>query len=207
MNSKSTIWFSSWKFEIYFKVAHVYKTEGIILKKRDSGEADKVFSFFTKDFGRIEAMAQGVRHLKAKLRYSLSGLSFVRLGFVSTAKDYWRLVDAEEILVLENVKDNRAKLKSFSSIIAFTERFIQGQETDVRLWEMIKSGLLFLEKARDLNEKDLKTLELLAACRLLWQLGYLENFKKIETMNLYEANTQADFLASAAEKAITASQL
>lgn len=184
---------------------HLYKTEGLILKKKDSGEADKVFSFFTKDFGRIEAAAQGVRYLKSKLRYSLSGPSFNRLGFVSTTKDYWRLVDAEEILVLENVKSSRAKLKSFSVIIAFAERFIQGQEADARLWEMIKSGLLFLEKARDLNEKDLKTFELLTVCRLLWRLGYLEN--SVEMMDLREAGRQADFLASLAEKAMTMSQL
>ncbi len=185
---------------------HLYKTEGLILKKRDCGEADRIITFFTKDFGKVEVLVQGVRYLKAKLRYSLSGLSFVRLGFVSTTKDYWRLVDAEEISVLESIRSKPAKSKAAFAALFSAERFIQGQEPDAGLWETIKSSFLFLE-TRDLSENDLRTFELLTACRLLGRLGYLENPERFEGMTLEEAAGHTVFLVSSAEKAISASQL
>lgn len=39
----------------------VYKTEGIVLHQFDLGEADKIITFYTRDRGKVKAVAKGVR--------------------------------------------------------------------------------------------------------------------------------------------------
>ncbi|MFC1906112.1 DNA repair protein RecO [Chloroflexota bacterium] len=45
----------------------VYKTEGIVLKRTNLGEADKILSIYTPNLGKIRAVAKGVRRPKSKL--------------------------------------------------------------------------------------------------------------------------------------------
>ncbi len=45
----------------------VYNTEGIVLRTRNMGEADKVVTFYTKDHGKVTATARGVRRPRNRL--------------------------------------------------------------------------------------------------------------------------------------------
>lgn len=40
---------------------HVYRTEGIILRRHDLGEADRILTLFTRDYGKLKVVAKGVR--------------------------------------------------------------------------------------------------------------------------------------------------
>jgi len=113
----------------------VYTTEAVILKKADIGEADKLFSFFTKDFGRLEIKAQGARYLKSKLRYHLSGRAILKISFVGSNGEYWRLVGCNEQIVFDNIKNDFLKTKSTERVLSFVERLIQGQQKDEKLWK------------------------------------------------------------------------
>jgi len=130
----------------------IYQTEAVILKKRDVGEADRIFSFFTKDFGRLEIKAQGVRHLKSKLRYHLSIPAILRIAFVGTKNGYWRLVDVEELKHFKNVRT--------IELLNLLERLIQGQQKDEDVWkDLTQAGMVL-----DNNE--------FFALRFLKHLGY-----------------------------------
>jgi len=155
---------------------HIHSTEAVILKKFDVGEADSLFSFFTRDFGRINIKAQGIRHLKSKLRYHLSGFSFVRISFVATSGDCWRLVDAEEHKVMDNTKKDEDKKNSIFKIFYLLERLIQGQESDQELWEKVCEFLVFLED-NELDEKELKNLTVSMALDIVAHLGYADKRK------------------------------
>ena len=48
----------------------IIKTEALVLKQFDLGEADKIITFYTKDYGKVRAVAKGVR----KSRSSMSGI-------------------------------------------------------------------------------------------------------------------------------------
>ena len=44
-----------------------YKTSGIVLRARNLGEADKIFTLFTLERGKVDAVAKGVRRPKSQL--------------------------------------------------------------------------------------------------------------------------------------------
>jgi len=156
---------------------HIYTTEAVILKKRDYGEADRVFSFFTKDFGRMEIKAQGVRYLKSKLRYNLSGLSFLRIAFVSSGNEFCRLVDVEENLVLSDTRKDLGKTKCALRIFFLLDRLVQGQERDKELWNKIYNFFVFLENNK-MNREQLKSFTTLTALDVVTHLGYAEGTEK-----------------------------
>lgn len=117
---------------------HIYTTEAVILKKRDYGEADRVFSFYTKDFGRVEVKAQGVRYLKSKLRYHLTNPSLLKISFVDTSNEYYRLVGVEELESFKNVKSAR--------FLNLLERLVQGQQKDEKIWKDLVQAVMISNK-------------------------------------------------------------
>jgi DNA repair protein RecO (recombination protein O) len=65
-------------------------TSGIILSRTDYGEADRILTVLTPDYGKLGLMAKGVRREKSKLAggielFSISHISFIRgRGEIST---------------------------------------------------------------------------------------------------------------------------
>lgn len=52
-------------------MSRTYKTEGIVLKRRNFGEADRIVTIYTKHYGKIRALAKGVRKIKSRKGPSL----------------------------------------------------------------------------------------------------------------------------------------
>jgi DNA repair protein RecO (recombination protein O) len=46
---------------------HLYKTEALILKRIDLGEADRILTLLTPHFGKIRVVAKGVRRMPSRL--------------------------------------------------------------------------------------------------------------------------------------------
>jgi DNA repair protein RecO (recombination protein O) len=58
-------------------------TKGIILTRTDFGEADRIITVLTPDYGKLRLMARGVRRVKSKLAggielFSVSDITFIR---------------------------------------------------------------------------------------------------------------------------------
>lgn len=187
---------------------HIYQTEGIIFGKKDVGEADRIFSILTKDFGRIDAVAQGSRYLKSKLRYSLDLFSYSRLGLVMT-KESWRIVDAEELKSWNFVRSNPQKLAVASRILGLINRMVRGQESDNVLWNEIKNAFFTLDilDTRCSTIERLRIFELLTSLRLLSHLGYVEDHEKWLSLPLEKAEGMESIMSSTIEKALKESQL
>ncbi len=186
---------------------HIYQTEGIILGKRDVGEADRIFSILTKDFGRIDAISQGVRYIKSKLRYNLNNFSYSRIGLTMSG-DLWRIVDTEELNGWPSIRSNSEKSAVAFRICELINRMVRGQESDIRLWNEIKKAFIFLEKMESpINVKNLRIFESLASLRLFSHLGYVADHKKWLNLSVEKAKNLEPLMASAIKTAIKESQL
>ncbi len=186
---------------------HIYQTEGIILGKKDVGEADRIFSVLTEEFGRIDAVAQSIRRVESKLRYSLSTFSYARLGLVAS-RTSWRIVDAEELNGWTNIHQMPEKLATVFRIAELINRMVKGQEPDIAFWEEVKSAFLFLEQYDSTQEAiDLQIFELMTQLRILSHLGYVAEHEKWLNLPLGEAQRMKPLIISVINKALQESQL
>jgi DNA repair protein RecO (recombination protein O) len=56
-----------------------YKTVGIVLKRNNVGEVDKIITLFTKGHGKLRLMAKGIRKTKSRKAGSLEPFNEVQL--------------------------------------------------------------------------------------------------------------------------------
>lgn len=57
----------------------VYSTEGVILRRRNIGEADSIFTVFSPTEGKFDAVARGVRKARSRMRGHLEPLTRSKL--------------------------------------------------------------------------------------------------------------------------------
>jgi DNA repair protein RecO (recombination protein O) len=130
-----------------------YQTEAVVIKKIKLGEADRILTFYTRDHGKIEAVAKGVRRPKSKLAGHLELLTYthIRLArghnldtvigsqtidpFLPLKNDLWLtsygLYAAE--LVNQFNPQNSANQSMFELLIETLSRLSQAQNSDLAL--------------------------------------------------------------------------
>lgn len=42
-----------------------YRTQGLFIKEEDRGEANQLFTIFTKDFGKLEILGKAIRKISS----------------------------------------------------------------------------------------------------------------------------------------------
>jgi len=150
----------------------VYQTKGIILSKRNFGEADSLFFIFTEKFGLIKVYAQGVRYIKSKLRYNLGLFSFGKFCVIK-AKNYWKIVDAEGVEDLKNKFGSSEEIAVVAKISGFLLRMLWGEEKNDFIWQEVVL-FFFQVKNGQYSKKDFFDFEILTAAKILKNLGYME---------------------------------
>lgn len=115
-----------------------YRTKGFILKKRNQGEANQLFTVFTKDFGRIEILGKSIRKITSKLRagaeiFNLSEIEFIQGKTRKTLTD---------IAVIENFPDIRGDLGKLTlayKISGIFDKLIKGENADKGVWDFLNN--------------------------------------------------------------------
>lgn len=113
----------------------MYHTEGIIIKEEDYGEADRFFTVFTKDFGKIRVMAKGIRKIKAKLRSGLQFFNHIYLEFVR-GKYFYTAIEAINIDNFQNLKKEPEKIKILFHISNILNKLLK-EGRDERIWDLL----------------------------------------------------------------------
>lgn len=75
---------------------HSIKTEGIILKRRNFGEADRILTIFSPNMGKISVMAKGVRRITSRRGGNVELLNRAST-FLHKGKSFWILTEAVTI--------------------------------------------------------------------------------------------------------------
>jgi DNA repair protein RecO (recombination protein O) len=125
-----------------------YRTEAFSFKKEDTGEFDELFSFYTKDFGKIEVLARGIKKMKSKLRGSVDLFTLSKIEFVQ-GKTFKTLTDALLIERFNSIKKNLFKLKLVFAISDFLDSLLIAQEKDEKIWNLIIETLFLIENSKN----------------------------------------------------------
>lgn len=128
------------------------ETEAIVLRTYRLGEADKIASLFTRQLGRLRAVASGAQRPKSRYGGTLEPLSHVRLWiFERENRDLLRLNSAELVeSFFDMQKDYRVQLAAhFMAEVA--ERLLPEREVNERIFRLFLAVLRALKGSGEVN--------------------------------------------------------
>lgn len=131
----------------------MHTTEAVILKKLDVDEAGLLFTLYTKDYGKMRAIAAGIKKEGAKLKGHLEPLSMSLIRFVS-GKNREKLIAASLINFWEGVRADARKLSAAYYIAARIDRECLEGERDDELWKLLQRSFSALDGS-DMSEDEL----------------------------------------------------
>ena len=166
----------------------IYLDEGIVLARRNYGEADRILSVLCKKNGRLSLLAKGVRKPSSKKRGHIEVFSHIKFQ-ASRTKGIDLITEVDTI---RNFKNIRRSLKRASLAYYFMEaigRSTREGEGHTELFVMTNDYLLRLEKAIALRELKSDFISSLLVTLGFWPKGRIlqnpgEKLKEIIDCNL-----------------------
>lgn len=152
----------------------LYKTQGIIIKKDNLGEVDRLMTIYTKDFGKVLVRAKGIRKNQAKLKGHLELFIHSHL-MVAPAKGLDIITGAQTIESFPYLHQNLTSLATTYYLSELIDKLVAGPEKDNNIWSLVLSNF------QELNKKDeeIKLLINNFENKLVEFLGYGKNQKDI----------------------------
>lgn len=150
-----------------------YKTEGIILKRVNFGEADRILTILTKRFGKIRARAPGIRRTTSRKAPHLELFNLASI-FLACGKNFDIVTEAQ---TQDSFPGIRKDLKKVALAYYFSE-LVDGlcpeKQENREVFNLLSEKLKNLETCR---VSDIYHLSEDFARELLWILGFLPREK------------------------------
>ncbi len=128
-----------------------FKTEGIVIKRRNVGEADRIITIFSKDHGKLQIKASGVRKITSRRSPHIELLNYVNLTLY-TGKTYPILVEAQSKENFSTLKEDLHKVGLAYHICELIDGLCpEGQEHE-SVFELLKRTLVILSPDGYLGE-------------------------------------------------------
>ncbi|QQS21204.1 MAG: DNA repair protein RecO [Candidatus Moraniibacteriota bacterium] len=116
----------------------------IVLKKRDIGETDRLYSFFTAEGGKVKAVARGVRKPSAKLAGQLETLTLASVS-VMRSRGRGNVVGAVSESLFHRVRECEEALRTALLGVTVFDRLVEDHEVDRELFFLLLGFLRSLD--------------------------------------------------------------
>ena len=150
---------------------HIYHTHGFILNSRNTGEANKMLTVYTREMGLVRVACQGVRFAKSKLRFALQDFSYTKIDLVR-GKELWRATSATNITSFPYARSDRQSLLLIARISKLLERVCDGEEESGIIFDDFIQALYLLDDT-SVSASTREALELHLVLRIMNTLGYI----------------------------------
>lgn len=149
-----------------------YRYSAIVLKKREVGETDRIYTFFTREAGKVTSIAKGVRKSEAKLAAALETGSVVDIMVVKT-RGMGKIAGATLEASFPAVRQDFEALRLMVEALTLFDRLVEPEENDEALYDLLEQYLGLFETLVVTGRTDKLTLITEAFFfKLCFHLGY-----------------------------------
>ncbi|MBI4067496.1 DNA repair protein RecO [Candidatus Gottesmanbacteria bacterium] len=146
-----------------------YKTEGIVIKRSNFSEVDKIITIFTRNHGKLKILAKGVRKIKSRRAPHIELFNYVRV-FLHHGRNFDILTEAESIETYGFMKKNLKKITTAYYLSELVDDLCpEGQEHNNILFHL-------REEFRHLNSQNFTALQKTIddfSLMIITELGFL----------------------------------
>ncbi len=155
-----------------------FKTEGIILKRKDFGEADRILTVFTLHRGKVTVIAKGVRRITSRRSGNVELLNRAVI-FLHQGKNWLILTEASSLETYEKIKTELTLTTYAYHIIELIDKLMPEHVPDPWVYENL------LHVLGSLNVSGRQIYIRAFEAKLLDHLGFV-NFEDLKTSYLQE---------------------
>lgn len=154
------------------------KVEGVILKRRNLGEADRILTVFSLQKGKISVLAKGVRRITSRRSGNVELLNRVLL-YLHQAKSFLILTEASSLDTFSKIKSDLTLSTYAYHIIELVDKLTAENQDNRILYEHL------VEVLRRLERKPRQILIRAFEAKILSNLGFItfeqDLLRKLET--------------------------
>ena len=121
-----------------------FKHNGIILSKRDIGEADRLYTIYTLENGKIRAKAVGVKKPNAKLAGNLEPITQVEI-FMARGRGRGKITGVIALNNFLSIKSDFSAMQKVFYVFGIMNRLISEEEKDEKIFELLVEYLKTLD--------------------------------------------------------------
>jgi DNA repair protein RecO (recombination protein O) len=149
------------------------QVNGIILVRKDIGEADRLLLMYTKELGKIRVIAKGSRKIKSRLASHIEPFTIGQFQIVN-GKTFYILTGAERKSYFNNQTDDLELYKEASYLCELVELSFHDEESNTKIFDELRDCLqLMADRTSPTRQFIISYFEL----KLLAELGYKPNFR------------------------------
>lgn len=162
----------------------ITRTEAIVLKRMNYGEASQIITLFTRKMGKISVLAKGARRSKSKFGATLQPLSYIQVVFYhKPTRDLQLLSETAFLLPLPHIQREVPKVQLGMEIVELTQSITEAEAPNFQLFTLLLEALASLNDVSRHHENILFYFQL----RLATLFGYTPNIQKPSIQALEEA--------------------
>ena len=109
--------------------SHSFNLEAVVLRHADWGEADRVITLFTRQRGKVKALAKGARRIRSRKAGHLEPFTRVKLQ-LARSRGMPIVTQAETLDAHLPLHDNLVKTATASTVVELLDRFTYEDETE-----------------------------------------------------------------------------
>ena len=126
----------------------VYTTPAIVLRQRKLGEADKIVTLYTARFGKVDAVAKGVRKARSRMAGHLEPLTQANFQ-LAKGKSLDIVTQVETVEPFQALRDDLDRLSRALYACELLDKFTELREEHVDLYRLLLDTLRRIEKRDD----------------------------------------------------------
>jgi DNA repair protein RecO (recombination protein O) len=126
---------------------HVYRTDSVVLRRQDFGEADRILTLYSPWRGKFRAIAKGVRRPKSRLGGHVELFTHVNV-LVAQGRNLDIVTQAETVRPFGHLRDDLWKTSYACYVAELVDRFTEDHLENRPVFDLVLEALSYLDETR-----------------------------------------------------------
>lgn len=145
-----------------------FTTEALVIGSMRYREADRIVTLYTRDRGRLGALAKGVRRLSSKVGGRLEPFSLVRVS-LHPGRGLYTVVGVDTVRTFQSVRDELFRMQEGARLLSWVRRLFPQEESNPAVFNLLVRAVALLAAA---DVEGAAKVVLATRLKLLALLGY-----------------------------------
>ena len=154
------------------KTERTLKVDALVLRHSDWGEADRLLTLYTREHGKLRAIAKGIRKIQSRKAGHLEPFTRATI-MLAKGKDLWIVTQAEAIDLFQPIREDLQKMARAAYVVELLDRFTYEEGQNWQLYKLLTDTIERLSNSEDdfilVKYYEMRLLDLLGYRPLLFE--------------------------------------